>query len=69
MSEKIPIMTPSESSSMIFALKSMLSQTDYKAIKYAEGEITEEEYAPVREQRRQWRRQINELEAEIESLK
>lgn len=39
-----------------------LTTTDYLAIKYAEGELTEEEYAPIRALRRQWRQRINELE-------
>lgn len=43
-------------------LKDALSQTDYQAIKYAEGELTEEEYAPIREQRKAWRQRINDLE-------
>ena len=43
-------------------LKAHLSDSDYLAIKYAEGELTEEEYAPIRTLRRQWRQRINELE-------
>ena len=43
-------------------IKSLLSGTDYKAIKYAEGELSEEDFSPIREQRREWRNQINELE-------
>lgn len=50
-------------------LKAKLAETDYKAIKYAEGEITEEEYAPIREERRAWRDEINELEAQLAELK
>lgn len=46
-----------------------LSSTDYKAIKFAEGELTEAEYAPTREERRKWRAEINALEAEINALK
>lgn len=46
----------------ISELKQLLTDTDYKAIKYAEGEITAEEYAPIREQRRAWRVEINNLE-------
>ena len=46
----------------IATLKSNLYATDYQAIKYAEGEITLEEYAPMKEQRRAWRSRINELE-------
>lgn len=43
-------------------LKNALAETDYKAIKFMEGEITEEEFAPVRAQRKEWRERINELE-------
>lgn len=49
----------------IIQLKRDLADTDYKAIKFAEGELTEEEFAPVREQREQWRVRIRELEKEI----
>lgn len=43
-------------------LKEQLAQTDYKAIKYAEGWISEAEYAPIREERQAIRDRINELE-------
>ena len=46
----------------IAELKQKLADTDYKAIKYAEGEYTEEDYTPVKEMRKEWRRAINELE-------
>lgn len=42
-------------------LKQLLSDTDYQAIKYAEGWISEEDYAPIKEQRQEWRNEINEL--------
>lgn len=48
----------------ILVLKTSLSETDYKAIKYAEGWITSEEYAETKAQRQVWRDRINELEAE-----
>ena len=44
-------------------LKKQLSDTDYKAIKYAEVQLTEEEYSPIRLQRQSYRDRINELEA------
>jgi hypothetical protein len=44
-------------------LKKQLSDTDYKAIKYAEGQISEEDYASVRAERQSYRDRINELEA------
>ena len=46
----------------IAELKAQLAETDYKAIKYAEGWITEEEYAPIRAERQEIRDQINLLE-------
>ena len=50
----------------IETLKQQLSDTDYQAIKYAEGHLLEEEYAPIKDQRQVWRDRINELEAELE---
>ena len=50
----------------IIELKQLLQQTDYQAIKYAEGYFTEEEYAPIKEQRQAWRNEINQLESELE---
>ena len=47
----------------IATLKKQLSDTDYKAIKYAEGQLTEEDYASVKELRQSYRDRINELEA------
>lgn len=52
----------------INTVKMKLSATDYQAIKYAEGELTEEEYAPIKEQRKAWRTEINALETELETL-
>ena len=43
-------------------LKKQLSDTDYKAIKFAEGQISEEDYASVRELRQGYRDRINYLE-------
>lgn len=47
----------------IAELKGKLRETDYKAIKYAEGMLTLDEYAEMREQRQAWRDKINYLEA------
>ena len=47
----------------IAQLKKQLSDSDYKAIKYAEGQISESEYASVRTERQSYRDRINELEA------
>lgn len=48
----------------ISALKSKLAQTDYKALKYAEGLISEADYLPIKLERQDYRNQINELEAQ-----
>ena len=47
-------------------LKKKLFDTDYKAIKYAEGWLTDEEYAEAKAQREEWRKRINKLEASLE---
>ena len=52
----------------IIKLKGELRRTDYMAIKFAEGELSAEEYAEVKEQRRAWRAEINRLQAEVEVL-
>ena len=43
-------------------LKNKLMESDYKAIKYAEGQMTEQEYAPIKAERQSWRDRINFLE-------
>ena len=43
-------------------LKRLLRASDYKAIKYAEGALTAEEYAPAKAERQAYRDEINELE-------
>ena len=47
--------------------KAKLSQTDYQAIKYFEGFISEADYAPIKVQRQAWRDEINALETELAS--
>lgn len=47
----------------IIELKEKLLETDYKAIKYAEGQMTEEEYLPIKIERQSWRDRINYLES------
>ena len=51
----------------IAELKDLLDSSDYKLLKYTDGDMTEEEYAPIRQQRHAWRVKINELEAELEN--
>ena len=43
-------------------LKANLKNTDYKAIKFAEGEITCEDYSATKTERQSWRKEINELQ-------
>lgn len=52
----------------INALKEKLAETDYKALKFIDGEFTEEEYAPIREERKNYRIKINELEKCLENF-
>ena len=54
--------------SEIVELKKYLSDTDYKAIKFAEGELSESDYQEVKSQRHDARVRINELESLIEEL-
>lgn len=62
--EPLPIPEPiANPTAEITALKAQLTATDYKAIKYAEGWLSEEEYAPIKAQRQSIRDQINALEA------
>ena len=50
---------------LIVLLKQKLAKTDYQAIKFAEGLISEEEYAPIKAQRQAWRDEINQLESKL----
>ena len=49
----------------IAELKALLQATDYQAIKYAEGFISEEDYLPIKQTRQEYRNEINELETQI----
>lgn len=49
----------------IAELKARLCETDYKAIKFAEGLIPEADYVEIKAQRQAWRDRINEIEAKI----
>lgn len=52
----------------ILNLKKQLQETDYKAIKYAEGWLTEEEYAEIKAKRQRIRDEINILEQELNEV-
>lgn len=62
---EIEVDTIAEKRTRIVELKRKLSETDYQAIKYAEGFITDDDYAPIKAQRQAWRDEINALEAEL----
>lgn len=55
-----------DASGMIEELKRMLAETDYKTLKYVEGELSEEEFLEEKQERALWRAEINRLEAELE---
>ena len=52
----------------ISELKTLLDESDYKAIKYAEGLISEADYEPIKSERQRYRDEINRLESEIAEL-
>ena len=57
-----------EIQSQIQELKHNLDSTDYQAIKFAEGELTAEEYNETRQQRKKWREEINLLEEKLKEV-
>ena len=50
----------------IISLKQNLADTDYLSLKHNEGDLTDEEFEPIRLQRKAWRDEINRLEKENE---
>ena len=52
----------------INALKQLLSNTDYKALKHADGVMSDEEYAETLELRKSYREKINKYEEELKEL-
>lgn len=54
--------------SEIAGLKQILASSDYKALKFAEGQISEKEYAETKQQRQSLRDKINELEVELVAI-
>lgn len=59
---------PGHKAGRITELKNKLEATDYQAMKYMEGWLSEVEYAAVKAQRQIWRNEINQLESEIIAL-
>lgn len=64
--EEIKVDETAKINRQIFELKQKLTQTDYKAIKYSEGLLTDKEYAEVKAQRQVWRDEINRLEEKFQ---
>lgn len=64
--EEIKVDETEKINRQIFELKQKLTQTDYKAIKYSEGLLTDKEYAEVKAQRQAWRDEINRLEEKLQ---
>lgn len=52
----------------ITGLKQILASSDYKALKHADGVLTDEEYEETRQERQKLRDEINALEQEKEQL-
>ena len=46
-------------------LQGKLSATDYQALKYSEGWITEKDYTEIKANRQSWRDTINQLQAQL----
>lgn len=51
----------------IRGLQQLLTATDYKALKHADGVMSDEEYEETRQLRINYRQQINDLEAELDT--
>lgn len=52
----------------IAGLKQILASSDYKALKHADGALTDAEYEETRQERQRLRDEINALEQEKEQL-
>lgn len=46
-------------------LQDKLAATDYQALKYSEGWITEKDYTEIKANRQSWRDTINQLQAQL----
>lgn len=56
-----------ETEARIEFLRAELAATDYLCLKFVDGALTEEEYAPVREKRAAYRAEINKLQESSEN--
>ena len=48
-------------------MQQLLAESDYQALKHADGALTDEEYEPARLQRQSYREKINKLEGELKN--
>ena len=62
LTENITSEIDDEKQGEINAMKILLRDTDYIAIKHSEGLISDEEYAETKAKRQAWRDRINEFE-------
>lgn len=62
-------MSVDKNKKQILDLKYRLQKTDYKAIKYSEGWLTDEEYAETKAERQRIRDEINRLEQKLSAKK
>lgn len=61
--QAIPALTDKEiAEGRIIALKQSLADSDYKVLKYTEGELSEEEWVTAKAERQSWRDEINRLQ-------
>lgn len=60
--------TKREIEAEINALEQLLAQSDYKALKHADGALSDEEYGPIQAERQGFRDRINELQEELAQL-
>lgn len=56
-----------ETESRIAYLKSELADTDYLCLKFTDGALSEDEYAPIRQKRAEYRAEINKLQENSEN--
>lgn len=56
-----------ETESRIAYLKSELADTDYLCLKFIDGALSEDEYAPIRQKRAEYRAEINKLQESSEN--
>lgn len=57
-----------EKKDRIAELRSALASLDYHTLKHVDGQMTDEEYEPIKQQKIAYREEINALEAEIQEM-